>query len=73
VTNTVALDGGGSASIEFDCSTLPDAESTTEIGSFTFFGVSVPVFCHPLAPAVGGGAAETRTFAGALSVANEWA
>jgi hypothetical protein len=73
VTNTVTLTAGGSESIEFDCSTLQDAASTTEIGSFSFFGVSVPVFCHPLAPADGGGAAETRTFTGSLSVAGEWA
>jgi len=73
VTNSVALDSGGSASISFDCTTLPDPASTTELGAFTFFGVSVPVFCQPLAPASGSDPAETRTFAGSLSVAGEWA
>jgi len=73
VTNTVALDAGGSASISFDCTTLPDPASTTELGAFTFFGASVPVFCQPLAPADGSDPAETRTFSGSLSVAGEWA
>lgn len=73
VTNSVDLDSGGSESISFDCTTLPDPSSTTEIGSFSFFGVSVPVFCVPLAPADGDDAAETRTFSGSLTVAGEWA
>lgn len=73
VTNTVNLDGGGSESIAFDCTTLPNAASTTSLGSFTFFGVSVPVFCQPLAPGDSGDAAETRSFSGALTVAGEWA
>jgi hypothetical protein len=73
VTNTVNLDGGGSQSIEFDCTTLPDPSSTTALGSFSFFGVSVPVYCQPLAPADGPSPAETRSFSGSLTVANEWA
>jgi hypothetical protein len=71
-TNTVALDSGGSLSIGFDCTTLPDPSSTTEIGSFSFFGASVPVFCTALAPADGSDPAETRSFSGTLTVANEW-
>jgi hypothetical protein len=73
VTNTVNLDSGGVESIEFDCTTLPDPSSTTEIGSFLFFGVSVPVYCQPLAPGDPDDPAETRTFAGSLTVAGEWA
>jgi hypothetical protein len=72
VTNTVALTSGGSLSIEYDCTTF-DPASTVEIGSFSFFGVSVPVFCSGLAPRRGTVPAETRTFSGALTVANEWA
>jgi len=71
VINSVTLTGGGSLSIEFDCTTF-DPASTTEIGSFAFFGVSVPVFCAGLAPAGGSVPAETRTFSGSLTVANEW-
>jgi hypothetical protein len=71
VTNTVNLDGA--QSIEFDCTTLPDPASTTSLGSFSFFGVSVPVFCEPLAPGDSEDAPETRTFAGSLTVAGEWA
>lgn len=73
VTNTVELDSGGSLEIGFDCTTLPDPASATEIGSFSFFGVSVPVFCTALAPASGSDPAETRTFSGSLTVAGEWA
>ncbi len=72
VNNTVALDSGGEASIEFDCTTLPDPLSTTEIGTFSFFGVSLPVFCKDLAPPSGTYPAETRTFSGAITVAEEW-
>jgi hypothetical protein len=72
VTNTVNLTSGGSLSIGFDCTTF-DPASTTEIGSFSFFGASVPVFCAGLAPATGSEPAETRTFSGTLTVANEWA
>lgn len=72
VTNTVTLTSGGSLSIEYDCTTF-DPGSTVEIGSFSFFGVSVPVYCSGLAPAHGSVPAETRTFSGALTVANEWA
>lgn len=72
VTNTVDLNGGGSESIEFDCTTLPDPASTTNIGSFSFFGVSVPVFCQPLQPGDDSDPAETRRFSGSLTVANEW-
>jgi hypothetical protein len=71
-TNTVNLDSGGALSVGFDCTTLPEPASTTEIGSFSFFGVNVPVFCTALAPAEGGDPAETRTFTGSLTVANEW-
>jgi hypothetical protein len=72
VTNTVALTSGGSLSIEYDCTTF-DPASATEIGSFSFFGVSVPVFCAGLAPRSGSEPAETRTFSGSLTVANEFA
>jgi hypothetical protein len=72
VTNTVALTGGGSESLSFDCTTLPDGVSTTSLGTFTFFGAAVPVFCRPLAPASGPDPAETRTFSGALTVSAEW-
>jgi hypothetical protein len=72
VENTVELDIGGEAGIGFDCTTLPDPDSTTEIGSFDFFGVTVPVFCTDLAPASGPDPAETRTFSGSLQVAAEW-
>jgi hypothetical protein len=72
VTNTVNIDGGGSESIEFDCTTLPDPSSTTAIGSFTFFGTSVPVYCRPLAPGDSSDPAETRTFSGSLAVGVAW-
>jgi len=71
VTNTVTLTSGGSLSIGYDCTTF-DPSSTTEIGSFSFFGVSVPVYCAGLAPRSGSEPAETRTFSGSLTVANEW-
>jgi hypothetical protein len=71
VTNTVAVTSGGSLSIEFDCTTF-DPASTTEIGTFSFFGVFVPVFCTGLAPRSGPVPAETRTFSGSLTVANEF-
>jgi hypothetical protein len=66
IINTVLLDGGGSLDFQFDCTTLADPSSTTNIGSFSFFGVSVPVFCQDLAPD------ETRLFSGALTVEDEW-
>jgi hypothetical protein len=72
VTNTVATSDGGSLSIEYDCTTF-DPASTTEIGVFSFFGVSVPVFCTGLAPASESAPAETRSFSGALTVVDEWA
>jgi hypothetical protein len=50
----------------FACDTFNPA-STTEIGTFSFFGVSVPVYCGALA--VG----ETRTFSGSIAVETEWA
>jgi hypothetical protein len=71
VINSVALTLGGSLSIGFDCTTF-DPASTTEIGAFSFFGASVPVFCAGLDPAHGPVAAETRTFSGSLTVANEF-
>jgi hypothetical protein len=73
VTNTVTLAGGGELELAFDCTTLPDASSTTALGTFSFFGVAVPVFCTALAPASGPDPAETRTFSGTLTVADEWA
>jgi hypothetical protein len=66
VENTVMLDEDDSLGIQFDCTTLPDPHSTTNIGSFSFFGVSVPVFCTAL------GLEVTRSFSGALTVADEW-
>jgi hypothetical protein len=72
VTNTVTLDSGGELEIGFDCTSLPDPESTTEIGSFSFFGISLSVYCTALAPASGPDPAETRTFSGSLTVATEW-
>ena len=72
VENTVELDSGGELGMSFDCTTLPDPESTTEIGSFSFFGVSMPVFCTALAPPSGPDPGETRTFSGSLTVADEW-
>ncbi len=71
VTNTVELAAGGSLSIAYDCTTF-DPASTTEIGSFSFFGISVPVYCTGLAPGGGSEAAETRSFSGSLTVANEF-
>jgi hypothetical protein len=65
-TNTVTLDGGGELEIAFACDTY-DPSSTTEIGAFTFFGVSVPVRCADLAPG------ETRTVSGSIAVVDEWA
>ena len=72
VTNTVHLTSGESLSIEYDCTTF-DPASTIEIGSFSFFGVSVPVYCTALAPRSGSTPAETRTFSGSLTVAEEFA
>jgi hypothetical protein len=72
VTNTVALASGGELEIAYDCTSF-DPASTTEIGSFSFFGISVPVYCTALAPRSGLEPAETRTFSGSLAVVNEWA
>lgn len=72
VANTVELDSGGELEIGFACTTLPDPDSTTEIGSFSFFGVSLPVFCTALAPPSGPDPGETRTFSGSIIVAEEW-
>lgn len=66
VVNTVELDSGGSLSMGFDCTTLPDDSSPTEIGTFSFFGVPVPVYSTELEPG------ETRTFSGAITVQEEW-
>jgi hypothetical protein len=71
VTNSVHLASGGSLAISYNCSSF-DPASTTLIGSFSFFGVSVPVYCTPLAAGSGSTPAETRTFSGSLTVANEW-
>jgi hypothetical protein len=71
VTNAVTLSSGGSLSIGYSCSTY-DPASTTEIGTFSFFGVAVPVFCAGLAAAHGSTPSETRSISGAISVANEW-
>jgi hypothetical protein len=65
VTNTVTLTGGGSRSLRFTCDTYNPA-STTAIGTFSFFGHPVPVFCSGLA------AGETRSITGALTVADEF-
>ena len=72
VTNTVTLASGGEEQLAFDCTTLPDPNSTTALGTFTFFGVDVPVFCTDLAPPSGPDPGETRTFSGSLTVATEW-
>jgi hypothetical protein len=72
VTNTVTVGSGGEEELAFDCTTLPDPESTTALGTFTFFGVDVPVFCTALAPPSGPDPGETRTFSGTLTVADEW-
>jgi hypothetical protein len=66
VSNTVTLDSGGELEIAFDCTTF-DPASTVEIGAFSFFGVSVPVYCAALA------SGETRSLSGSLVVADEWA
>jgi hypothetical protein len=71
VENSVSLDTGGSLGIGFNCTTY-DPASTVEIGSFSFFGVAVPVFCTALAAPSGPDPAETRTFSGSLTVAGEW-
>jgi hypothetical protein len=73
VTNTIPLETGGAVAIGYDCTTLADGVSTHLLGSFSFFGVAVPVYCQPLAAASGSDPAETRTFAGSLTVASEWA
>ena len=65
VSNTVTLDGGGELEIAYSCDSY-DPGSTTEIGAFSFFGVSVPVFCESLGPG------ETRSFSGSLAVETEW-
>ena len=65
VANTVTLDSGGELEIAFACDSY-DPSSTTEIGTFSFFGVSVPIFCAALSPG------ETRTFSGSLAVETEW-
>jgi len=65
VANSVALDSGGGAEITFSCDTY-DPASTTEIGTFSFFGVTVPVSCTGLGPG------ETRTFSGSIAVETEW-
>jgi hypothetical protein len=70
-SNPVELDGGGELSIGYDCSSF-DPGDTTEIGSFSFFGVSVPVYCSGLEPASSSDPAETRSFSGAITVANEF-
>jgi hypothetical protein len=65
VLNTVTLSGGGALGIAYSCDTYNPA-STTLIGTFAFFGVSVPVYCGGLGPG------ETRTISGAITVADEW-
>jgi hypothetical protein len=65
VTNTVTLSGGGELEIAYSCDSY-DPASTTEIGAFSFFGASVPVYCGVL------GSGETRTFSGSLAVEDEW-
>jgi len=65
VANTVTLDAGGALEIAYSCDSY-DPGSTTEIGTFTFFGATVPIFCEALAPG------ETRTFSGSIAVETEW-
>lgn len=65
VTNTVTLGSGGGGEIAYACDSY-DPASTTEIGTFVFFGVTVPVFCAGLGPG------ETRTFSGSIAVETEW-
>ncbi|MEI9999377.1 MAG: hypothetical protein WDO13_09515 [Verrucomicrobiota bacterium] len=65
VTNTVTVSGGGRLSISYACDTFNPA-STVPIGTMSFFGVTVPVSCAPLA------SGETRTFSGSLVVADEF-
>jgi len=66
VVNTVTLSGGGGLSIPFLCDSYNPA-STTAVGTFDFFGNAITVSCGGLA------SGETRTFSGAISVADEWA
>ncbi len=65
VANTVTLDSGGGGEIAYSCDSY-DPASTTEIGTFSFFGVTAPVFCAGL------GSGETRTFSGSIAVETEW-
>jgi hypothetical protein len=66
VSNTVTLSGGGTLAIAFSCDSYNPA-STVPVGTFSFFGNVITVNCGGLA------AGETRTFSGAISVADEWA
>ncbi len=63
--NTVTVHTGGELSMVYSCDSF-DPASTVEIGSFSFFGESVPVFCGPL------GSGETRSFSGSIAVEMEW-
>jgi hypothetical protein len=65
VNNTVTLNTGGELGIVYACDSYNPA-STTEIGTFSFFGAAVPVHCAALPMGV------TRSFSGSLAVANEW-
>ena len=53
VTNTVTLDSAAASWRSRSTARRSIRASTTEIGAFSFFGVSVPVFCAGLAPASG--------------------
>jgi hypothetical protein len=64
VTNTVTV-SGGSLEIVYECDSY-DPGSTIEIGTFSFFGTSIPIYCASL------GSGETRTFSGSIAVENEW-
>jgi len=66
VSNSVTLSGGGTLAIGFACDTYSPS-SATPLGTFSFFGSVITVNCAGLA------AGETRTFSGAISVADEWA
>lgn len=70
VTNTVTF-SGGTVAAPYACTTVPAAGDVT-IGSFDFFGVSIPVYSPPLDPGGGGDPPETRTFTGSLTSATTW-
>lgn len=64
VSNTVPVHGG-SLAVVYECDSY-DPGSTIEIGTFSFFGTSIPIYCASLGPG------ETRTFSGSIAVEDEW-